>query len=55
MGELGIILAIVLCAWVYASLHPVNESSRREWPTWLVANGLFFGSIAAGIAAAVGL
>ena len=55
MGELGIILAIVLCAWVYASLHPVNEVSRSSWETWVVANVLFVGAIAAGIASAVGL
>ncbi len=55
MGELGIILAIVLCAWVYASLHESNGEYRNAWQTRAVANVLFFGAIAAGVASAVGL
>lgn len=30
MGELSITLAIILCAWVYAALHPVNMDVRDK-------------------------
>ena len=53
MGELGIILAILLASWIYATLHPSNEKSRNATMTWVIANVLFFGAIAAGVLEAV--
>ncbi len=53
MGELGIILAIVLCAWVYAALHEVNAAERGTLFPQLVTLALTIGAIAAGVAAAL--
>ncbi len=53
MGELGIILAIVLCAWVYAALHEVNEPELRTLTTQIITLSLTVGAIVAGIAAAI--
>ncbi|KKL13007.1 hypothetical protein LCGC14_2530050 [marine sediment metagenome] len=55
MGELGIVLAIVLCAWVYATLHEYNKDGRGKVGPCIVTNALLFGAIAAGIASAFGL
>ncbi len=55
MGELAIVLAILCGVWVYATLHPYNEDERGSPMTWIVANVLFFGAIAAGVASAAGV
>ncbi|KKL70264.1 hypothetical protein LCGC14_2106670 [marine sediment metagenome] len=53
MGELAIVLAILCGVWVYTVLHPYNEKERGKTMVWVVTNILFFGALAAGIAAAL--
>ena len=55
MGELGIILAIVLCAWVYATLHPYNKDVRDTIGVQLITLALTIGAIAVGIVSAFGV
>lgn len=48
MGNLGIIFAIILLAWVYAALHPRNIDTSNTTETQvitvvLVICALFFG------------
>lgn len=58
MGSLSITLAIVLCAWVYAALHPVNIHLQKEPGGAIVAVitlALTISAIITGILSAFGL
>ncbi len=53
MGALAIVLAIILCAWVYAALHPYNEDTRDKIGVQLVTIGLTISAIVLGVLEAV--
>ena len=53
MGELAIVLAIILCAWVYAALHPYNKSTRGRIGVQVVTVALALGALATGVAEAL--
>lgn len=46
---LSITLAMLTFTWTYATLHPSNAGVREQWPTWIIANILFFGAIIAAV------